>query len=289
MADDGGSSRPAARASSVCSRPATCGWRWPPCAATTTGARPGPGCSSTASPATGELHGHAVGNLLIVALWEQLGDPVAGLDWVGRLLGAPGRVLPMALTPLEIAAQVRGADPGARRGDDGPRPGRGRHHATARSCRSPLEPADPRACPEAVAAVRDADWVVLGPGSWFTSVIPHLLVPELAGALVETGGPASWSSSTWRRRPARPRASTRATTSRCCVEHAPDLRVRHRAGRPRSVPDRRGPRRRGVTACGARAGRRRRRRDDGSPARPGAGTTPCHELARRPAVPREGH
>jgi uncharacterized cofD-like protein len=49
-----------------------------------------------------------------------------------------------------------------------------------------LIPADPPACPEAVQAIGDADWVVLGPGSWFTSVLPHLLVPELARALVST-------------------------------------------------------------------------------------------------------
>jgi 2-phospho-L-lactate transferase/gluconeogenesis factor (CofD/UPF0052 family) len=46
--------------------------------------------------ASGDLDQHAVGNLLIVALWELLGDTVDGLDWVGRLLGARGRVLPMA-------------------------------------------------------------------------------------------------------------------------------------------------------------------------------------------------
>ncbi|HJY25184.1 MAG TPA: gluconeogenesis factor YvcK family protein, partial [Actinomycetes bacterium] len=44
----------------------------------------------------GPLHDHAVGNLLIVALWELLQEPVAGLDWVGKLLDAQGRVLPMA-------------------------------------------------------------------------------------------------------------------------------------------------------------------------------------------------
>jgi uncharacterized cofD-like protein len=49
-----------------------------------------------------------------------------------------------------------------------------------------LDPADPEACPEAVDAVRDADWVVLGPGSWFTSVIPHLMVPALREALGQT-------------------------------------------------------------------------------------------------------
>jgi 2-phospho-L-lactate transferase/gluconeogenesis factor (CofD/UPF0052 family) len=91
----------------------------------------------------GEMRGHVVGNLLIVSLWEQLGDHVQALDWVGRLLGASGRVLPMALTPLDIAAEV-------------------------------------------VAAILAADWVVLGPGSWFSSVIPHLVVPELREALVRT-------------------------------------------------------------------------------------------------------
>src|SRR5690348_10469407 len=60
---------------------------------------------------SGELHDHAAGNLLIVALWELLGGHVEGLDWVGRLLGAQGRVLPMAAVPLDIAALVGGADP----------------------------------------------------------------------------------------------------------------------------------------------------------------------------------
>ena len=49
-----------------------------------------------------------------------------------------------------------------------------------------LDPVDPPACPEAVRAVHDADWVVIGPGSWFTSVMPTLLVPELRDALVST-------------------------------------------------------------------------------------------------------
>jgi uncharacterized cofD-like protein len=49
-----------------------------------------------------------------------------------------------------------------------------------------LDPLDPRPCPEALEAVGAADWVVLGPGSWFTSVIPHLLVPSLRQALVDT-------------------------------------------------------------------------------------------------------
>jgi uncharacterized cofD-like protein len=134
----------------------------------------------------GELHNHSVGNLLIVALWELLGDTVAGLDWVGRLLGAQGRVLPMSAVPLDIEATVVGLDP--RRPED-EQTVRGQSLvAVARgdvtSVR--LVPTDPPACQEAVEAVRSADWVVLGPGSWFTSVMPHLLVPELRDAVCET-------------------------------------------------------------------------------------------------------
>jgi uncharacterized cofD-like protein len=132
----------------------------------------------------GDLDGHAVGNLLIVALWQLLGDTVAGLDQVGRLLGAQGRVLPMATTPMDIAAQV------LHDGETEPRVVRGQVEVASTRGRVVgvhLVPSDPTACPEAVAAVRAADWVVLGPGSWFTSVLPHLLVPELREALSTTG------------------------------------------------------------------------------------------------------
>jgi len=49
-----------------------------------------------------------------------------------------------------------------------------------------LDPADPPVSPDALAAIRDADWVVLGPGSWFSSVLPHLMVPALHQGLVDT-------------------------------------------------------------------------------------------------------
>ena len=81
----------------------------------------------------GELAGHSLGNLLIAGLWDLLGDPVAGLDWVGRLLRVTGRVLPMAAVPLDIVASVEGARPGAAaRGLGRARPGRGRGDAGAR-------------------------------------------------------------------------------------------------------------------------------------------------------------
>ena len=137
----------------------------------------------SADGAGSELAGHAVGNLLIVALWDLLGDTVAGLDWVGRLLGVGGRVLPMAAVPLDIVAEVVGADP-ARPDEVSTVRGQAECATTPGQVRSiTLLPPDPPAVPEAVRAVLDADWVVFGPGSWFTSVLPHLLVPELASAL----------------------------------------------------------------------------------------------------------
>jgi len=130
-----------------------------------------------------ELGGHTVGNLLIVALWDLLDDPVAGLDWVGRLLGTGGRVLPMAAVPLDIVAEVLGAEPG-KPDEISTIRGQEKCATTPGHVQSiTLLPADPPAVPEAVRAVLDADWVVFGPGSWFTSVLPHLLVPELAAAL----------------------------------------------------------------------------------------------------------
>jgi uncharacterized cofD-like protein len=135
---------------------------------------------------TGSLAGHPVGNLIITALADQLGDPVAALDMMGRLLGAAGRVLPLATEPLEIVADVVGldlADPGA------PSEVRGQVAVATtpgRVVSVRVEPPEPPACAEAVQAVMEADWAVLGPGSWFTSVIPHLLVPEMAKALAGT-------------------------------------------------------------------------------------------------------
>lgn len=134
---------------------------------------------------TGALAGHAVGNLVLAGLLEVLGDPVAVLDEACRLLRVRGRVLPMAAEPLDIEAEVSGldSDPHTRhriRGQVAVATTPGRVHQVR------LLPERPRACEQAVAAVGAADLVVLGPGSWFTSVLPHLLVPELAAALLGT-------------------------------------------------------------------------------------------------------
>ncbi len=134
----------------------------------------------------GALSGHAIGNLLIAGLWQQLGDPVAGLDMVAALLRTRGRVLPMSSIPLEIEADVIGLH------DETPDEvatlmGQATIASTAGTVQSVrLIPHGPPACEEAVVAIMEADSIVLGPGSWFTSVIPHLLVPDLARAILDT-------------------------------------------------------------------------------------------------------
>ena len=134
----------------------------------------------------GALAGHPVGNLLISGLMDRFGDPLAALASVAELIGAVGRVLPMSPIPLDLVAEVDRLDP-----DDPARTRRIRGQssiaATPGRVRSiHLLPPGAPACAAAVDAVRESDVVVLGPGSWFTSVIPHLLLRELGRAIATT-------------------------------------------------------------------------------------------------------
>jgi uncharacterized cofD-like protein len=131
----------------------------------------------------GPLAGHAVGNLVLTALAERIHSPVAALDLAATLLGVAGRVLPLSCDAIDIVADVVGADPAAprRRGEV-----RGQVAVATTAGRVAavrLDPSEPLACPEAVAAVADADWLVLGPGSLYTSMLPHLLVPGMNNAI----------------------------------------------------------------------------------------------------------
>ena len=134
------------------------------------------------------LNGHAVGNLLILALWELLDDPVAGLRWAGALLGARGQVLPMSTIPLTIHGEVlqAGEQGNLVRGRISGQAALGKAGDNALVTNVHLEPEGAPACIEALEAIDLADWVVLGPGSWYTSVLPHLLLPEMRGAIAST-------------------------------------------------------------------------------------------------------
>jgi uncharacterized cofD-like protein len=133
---------------------------------------------------TGVLAGHPVGNLMLTGLTEMHGgDTTRALDDLGELLGCCGRVLPMADVPLDLVARVDTSDP-----DDPERTrtirGQGAIAATPGHVREiVLSPPDPPVHSAVLEAIAAADVVSLGPGSWYTSVLPHLLVPRLRTAL----------------------------------------------------------------------------------------------------------
>ena len=120
-----------------------------------------------------ELHGHALGNLVLAGLIDSAGDPVVALDEACRLLGACGRVLP-ATTELVVlkAESERGQVAGqvAVMGTDNIRT-------------VSLVPSDPKAPAAAIAALEEADQIVLGPGSLFTSVLAAVAVPDIREAV----------------------------------------------------------------------------------------------------------
>ena len=184
----------------------------------------------------GSLDEHAMGNLLIVTLWELLGDAVAGLKWAGALLGARGQVLPMSTVPLTIEGDIRLASP------DGTTAlqtivGQARCAVAGSLEQVRLLPEAAPACVEALTAIELADWVILGPGSWYTSVLPHLLLPEMRQALCGTAAKRCLTMNL--------ATDTKETSGMTAADHlhalrkyAPDFSVDVVLADPASVPDR---------------------------------------------------
>jgi uncharacterized cofD-like protein len=127
--------------------------------------------------AGGALTGHTAGNLLIAALTEMQGDFAAAVAQAGRLLKCTGKVYPATTSLVGLHAKVSG--------------GTIRGQVAVAKTDAPiqavfLEPPDPPAHPEAVEAICDADHILLGPGSLFTSLIATLIVPGIRKAMQET-------------------------------------------------------------------------------------------------------
>src|ERR1700712_5218637 len=132
------------------------------------------------------LSGHPVGNLILAGLFETSPDPISALQHAAHLAQVRQTVLPMALTPVEIHATVTGLDDS---NPDGSSEIRGQHTVASTTGVVQevwLSPASPSACPQALAAVGAADVLILGPGSLYTSVLVHMLVPELRTAVEQS-------------------------------------------------------------------------------------------------------
>ena len=125
-----------------------------------------------------ELEGHSFGNLFIVAMSEITGSMEEAVRETSRVLAVRGQILPSTLEDVRLVARTKNG-----------RTIRGESAITAAETEIAavqLEPQHPPAFPDAVNAIRNADLIVVGPGSLFTSVMPNLLVPHLRIAFLES-------------------------------------------------------------------------------------------------------
>ncbi|MBM3266222.1 MAG: YvcK family protein [Candidatus Sericytochromatia bacterium] len=123
----------------------------------------------------GGLEGHSFGNLFLTALADLTGDLEQAIRASSRILAVRGQVCPATLASVTLVCRL--ADGTVVRGE-----------SQISSSRTPIaeiwcEPHDPPALPDALRAIREADAIVLGPGSLYTSVIPNLLIPEIASEI----------------------------------------------------------------------------------------------------------
>lgn len=163
----------------------------------------------------GELSGHSLGNLVLVALQDLSGgDIVAALDRLAALLAVPGRVLPCTTQAVTLLAAT----------PDGGVTGQAAVAATPRLERVWLEPADAVATPDAVAAIERADLIVLGPGSLYTSLLPNLLVPGIGAAVVAARAPVVFVANL-REQPGETEGMTLVDHLDVVTAHVPELRI----------------------------------------------------------------
>ncbi|MDD5730261.1 MAG: YvcK family protein [Candidatus Omnitrophica bacterium] len=123
-----------------------------------------------------ELAGHNFGNLFITAMTRLTGDFEKAIKETSKVLALRGQVIPSTLSNVVLAAHY--TDGSTTEGED-----------KIPKARLPIEkvflrPASPEATPEAIKAIKEADIIVLGPGSLYTSIIPNLLIKEITDAIV---------------------------------------------------------------------------------------------------------
>ncbi len=121
------------------------------------------------------LRGHSFGNLFLSAMNEITGDWEKAIAASSQVLAIRGRVLPSTLSDVSLWATL--SDGRRIEGESNITKARGNIDEIG------CLPADPPALPQAIEAIEAADYIIVGPGSLYTSIIPNLLVPELVAAL----------------------------------------------------------------------------------------------------------
>lgn len=126
------------------------------------------------------LNGHNLGNLLITAMADITGSFEKGIAESGRVLAVRGKVMPSTLNDVRLVADIRMPEKNQEirvRGESNIPTTPGKIN------RVWLEPNNPDAYPPAIQAILNADLIIVGPGSLFTSLLPNLMVPDIAAAI----------------------------------------------------------------------------------------------------------
>lgn len=123
----------------------------------------------------GDLQGHSFGNLYLAAVTEVLGNFLAAIRFVSKVLSIKGEIYPSTMDDVTLAAELANGESVCGETNIS--------HSTSRIKRMWLEPASVKALPEALNAIAEADIITIGPGSLFTSILPNLLVPGFIEAI----------------------------------------------------------------------------------------------------------
>ncbi len=131
---------------------------------------------------SGSIRNQSFGNLLILAYYEIFKDFEKSIDYVGKILNIKGRVVPSTIEQIRLVATLKNENVAI---------GESNIASMAIAQRTEIErlellPTSPRATQGAIDAIREADLIIIGPGSLYTSIIANLLVPQIAEALVES-------------------------------------------------------------------------------------------------------
>lgn len=132
------------------------------------------------------LVGHSFGNLFLTALSEVSGDLERAVEASSKVLAIKGEVFPATLSDVRLWAEL---EDGRRIEGESNIP-----KAKGKIVGIGCTPENPPALPKAIAAIRNADFIVIGPGSLYTSVIPNLLVPEIRDAIAASRVPCVYVS-----------------------------------------------------------------------------------------------
>ena len=132
----------------------------------------------------GELSGHSLGNLILLAITEMAGDFLRAVEELNKLLAIRGKVLPITTENIKLKGQTAGGKIVTGElevSDNG-----------SKLEKLWIEPKTAKPIEAVKEAIKNADLIVLGPGSLFTSVLPNLLLPEIAQLLRETKIPIAY-------------------------------------------------------------------------------------------------